>query len=180
MKSQIQRFILVTALTLFSVCAVQAADTSTQGSIVNPEWNGKKIPVGQQCNKFGGDNPMSPQIKITGLPLETQAVLLRFNDESFQKMKQGGHGVIGMRVEPGTTELLFPAIPGHSFKLPDNVFMVRAHKAPTWDKAGAYLPPCSGGKGHRYSVTIQPSTIKNWDKKKFKKIESVKVNIGRY
>jgi hypothetical protein len=33
--------------------------------------------------------------------------------------------------------------------------MIEAHRGPGWDKEGAYMPPCSGGKGHAYYVTIK-------------------------
>ena len=123
---------------------------------------------------------MTPELKITGIPEGTEAVVLRFNDESFPKLKNGGHGQIAMLVDPGTTELLFPAVPGHSSEMPEGVIIVSKHKAPDWDKAGAYLPPCSGGKGNKYTVTIQPSKIKNLEKKKFKKISRFKLDLGKY
>jgi hypothetical protein len=64
--------------------------------------------------------------------------------------------------------------------MPEGVIIVSKHKAPDWDKAGAYLPPCSGGKGNKYTVTIQPSKIKNLEKKKFKKISRFKLDLGKY
>ena len=149
-------------------------------NFTNSAWGGKKIPEKQQCQKFGGVNPMSPEIKITGIPQKTEAILLKFNDDSYNKMKHGGHGIVGMLIDPGTTEIIFPAIPGHTFDLPDGVFVVRPQKNPSWDKAGAYLPPCSGGQGNKYSVTVQASKIKNLDKKKFKKIARKKITMGRY
>ena len=33
--------------------------------------------------------------------------------------------------------------------------MIEAHRGPGWDKEGAYMPPCSGGKDHAYYVTIK-------------------------
>ena len=40
-------------------------------------------------------------------------------------------------------------------ELPSGFSVVEAHQAPTWDKAGAYLPPCSGGQGNSYYVTVK-------------------------
>ena len=77
----------------------QSFAQSMEANINDPAWNGKQIPKGLQCNKFGGKNPMSPEIKITGIPEGTEAILLRFSDESFQRMKNGGHGVVAMLLE---------------------------------------------------------------------------------
>lgn len=29
------------------------------------------------------------------------------------------------------------------------------HRGPDWDKAGAYMPPCSGGNKHPYHVIVK-------------------------
>ncbi len=158
----------------------QSIAGSLEASFIDPAWDGKRVPKGQQCQQFGGINPMSPEIKITGIPEGTEAIVLRFNDQTYQPMNNGGHGKIAVLIEPGTTELIFPSVPGHSFDLPEGVLVVAAHRAPEWDIAGAYLPPCSGGENYKYSVTIQPSKIKNLKRKKFKKIERIKLNMGRF
>jgi hypothetical protein len=60
---------------------------------------------------------MTPELKITGIPEGTEAVVLRFNDESFPKLKNGGHGQIAMLVDwlipglPNCFSLLFQDIP---------------------------------------------------------------------
>ncbi len=48
-----------------------------------------------------------------------------------------------------------PPVRGHTFDLPVPFFLIEAQRAPLWDKAGAYLPPCSGGKGNEYYVTVR-------------------------
>ncbi len=177
MKKKLSISILGLALIL---TVSQSFAESLKVSINDPVWDGKEVPKGQQCNKFGGNNPMTPEIKITGIPDGTEAIVLRFNDESIPRMNNGGHGIIAMLLEPGTSDLIFSSVPGHTFDLPEGVLMVKAHSAPRWDKAGAYLPPCSGGTHNSYSVTIQPSKIKNLKKKKFKKIASIKIKLGKY
>ena len=42
----------------------------------------------------------------------------------------------------------------YSFDLPPGFFLVSAHRAAGWDIEGAYLAPCSGGKGNRYYVRV--------------------------
>lgn len=70
-------------------------------------------------------------------------------------MDDGGHGKIGYRITKGTTETAIPSVPGHTFALPEGFFLVAAHQGSSWDKAGAYMPPCSGGMGNRYYVTVK-------------------------
>ena len=48
-----------------------------------------------------------------------------------------------------------PSVPGHTFDLPPSFKIIEAHRGPGWDKAGAYMPPCSGGKGHAYYLTVK-------------------------
>jgi len=136
--------------------------------ITDSAWDGKKVPDGQQCQRFGG-NGSTPTIRASDIPAGTQAVILAFTDRSVQKMNNGGHGKIGMLVEEDSTEVEIPSVPGHSFELPDDVFLVSAQRNPSWDKAGAYMPPCSGGRGNNYVVMVQAVTIKNLEKKKFQR-----------
>ena len=177
MKNTIIKWFIGVGLT-----AVFTAATASEFSAVtiDPLWDGKNVPKGQQCQRFGGESPMSPQIKISNIPEGTEAIVVKFNDESYYDMNYGGHGKLAMVIEPGATEVLFPAIAGHSYDLPEGVIMISAHKAPHWDKEGAYMPPCSGGKRNKYTATIEASKVKNLEKKKFKKIQRTKVKLGKY
>lgn len=56
------------------------------------------------------------------------------------------------------TEVVIPPVQGHTFDVPAGFKMIEAHRGPGWDKAGACMPPCSGGKGHAYYVTIKAMT----------------------
>lgn len=95
-------------------------------------------------------------------------------------MNNRGHGKLGIRVEAGATSVNFPSIPGHTFDLPDGAFMVKEHRNPDWATAGAYMPPCSGGIGNTYYLTVIAAKIKNFDKKKFKKLAKSKLVMGNY
>ena len=43
--------------------------------------------------------------------------------------------------------------------------MVKEHQGPGWDKAGAYMPPCSGGRGNDYYVTVKAVAASGDEKK---------------
>ena len=53
------------------------------------------------------------------------------------------------------TNIIIPSVKGHTFELPSAFFSVAVHRGPDWDKAGAYMPPCSGGNKHPYHVIVK-------------------------
>ena len=148
-------------------------------ALADPTWDGKKVPDGEQCKRFGGQG-QTPKLSVKGIPAGAEAIVLEFNDKTYRQMDKGGHGKIGFELPPEATEVVIPTVPGHSFDLPQGFFVVKAHKAPTWDQAGAYLPPCSGGQGNSYTVTVKAVVFKNKEKKKFKVLEKATVKMGRY
>ena len=144
---------ILSSLLLLLSSSVAAEQASFEASLADPAWNGKTIPKGQQCNKFGGQG-MTPRLSVRNIPTGSTAIVMEYSDLSYAPMSQGGHGKIGYR--PGTNlNIEIPSIAGHSFDLPENFFLIAAQQAPQWDKAGAYLPPCSGGKGNQYQLTVK-------------------------
>ena len=131
------------------------AATPFIASLNDSHWDGKWIPVEQQCLTFGGNQPATPALKIMGIPEQTNLLILEYSDRSYQPMNNGGHGRMAYAISSPTQSLQLPAIAGHSFELPNGFMALEAHRNPKWDKAGAYMPPCSGGKGNSYYVTIQ-------------------------
>ena len=123
-------------------------------SFADSKWNGKEIPNGQQCGKFGG-NASTPQLIVGNIPPEANALVMEYSDRNSRRMNNGGHGKIGYRIKSGSHQVVIPSVPGHTFDLPKDFFLIAAHKNPAWDKAGAYMPPCSGGKGNLYVVEVK-------------------------
>lgn len=159
--------------------AANAEAAGLQAQLSGPEWNGKSVPAGQQCHRFGGHGA-TPRLAVSGIPTGAQALVLAFSDRDYKPMDDGGHGVIGYRIPPGTHgALVIPSVPGHTFELPTGFFVVRAHANPAYDIAGAYLPPCSGGKGHRYYVTVEAVTLDAAGHPASRLGKTV-VDIGRY
>ena len=87
---------------------------------------------------------------------------------------------IGYRIPPGTTEATVPSVPGHTFDLPEGFFLVAAHVNPSWDKAGAYMPPCSGGRGNRYDVTVKAVFEAPDPKNESKLLGKADLTMGNY
>lgn len=132
---------------------ILASDMS--GKLNGSMWDGISVPQGQQCQKFGGNAPKTPPLSVTGIPVGANLLVMEFSDRSYKRMDNGGHGKIGFALNKPINSAVIPHVAGHSFSLPTGFFMVAAHRSPKWDKAGAYMPPCSGGKGNAYYVTIK-------------------------
>ena len=118
-------------------------------------WDGVTVPEGQQCQKFGGINPSTPEWMVSDIPAGSNAIILEYSDRDSKKMNNGGHGQMKFAINSTAGKVKIPSVPGHTFDLPSGFTMIEAHRGAGWDKEGAYMPPCSGGKGHEYYLTIK-------------------------
>jgi hypothetical protein len=123
-------------------------------SFADPAWNGQKVPDKQWCQKFGGSGA-TPALTLANVPAGTSAVVLAFNDETYEAMNNGGHGAVRFAVTPTNGAVSLPSVPGETDALPAGVTTEKAHLASDYSgTGGAYLPPCSGGKGNTYTATV--------------------------
>lgn len=122
-------------------------------SFVNSDWNGKTVPNGQQCKMFEG-NGSSPEMKISNIPKGTNAILVSFNDNTFIKNDNGGHGIVGLWIKDDQTSVVIPSVAGESNDLPPGMFIEERFRS-NRGKDGVYLPPCSGGLGNEYNASIK-------------------------
>ena len=135
-------------------------------------WDGKKVPSGQQCNLFGGKGATPPMV-VSGLPKGTVWVAVAYNDRDFGPLsRNGGHGTIGFPVKGATAKL--PAVPGMTDKLPGGAKVLAKAKSTGEYSSTGYLPPCSGGRGHRYMADVLALGADG------KTLEKVTIEIGRY
>ena len=144
------------AVAILTPLQVMAADMSAK--ITDAAWDGKTVPEGQQCNRFGG-KAMSPTLNVMDIPAATDALIIAFDDRSYGPMNNGGHGQVIYNIAKGVGQADVPSIPPHTFDLPDGFTLLSAHKAPSWDTAGAYMPPCSGGGGNSYAIVVKAVTM---------------------
>ena len=153
--------------------AGSAAAADLKVSIEGGGWGGAWVPDDQVCQRFGGRGA-TPPFRIANLPAETTRIEIAFNDESYGPMDDGGHGVLAFAVAAGQSAVTLPAVPGETDKLPPGVTKIAGHRAPDWSgTGGAYLPPCSGGRGNSYTATIRAVAGG-------KTLAQTKVGIGRY
>ncbi|MFT6925311.1 MAG: hypothetical protein ACJAZP_000891 [Psychromonas sp.] len=146
---------LKTLMTSMIVLSFSGAASAMDIKFADSAWDGIKIPEGQQCQKFGGNNPSTPKWIITGITPGASAVVLEYSDRDSKNMNNGGHGRMSFAIDSTAKNVEIPSIPGHTFDIPPKFTMIEEHRGSGWDIAGAYMPPCSGGKDHAYYVTIK-------------------------
>ena len=146
---------------IFTSLLLSAFSTSAfamDAKFADAVWDGIKIPTGQQCQKFEGKSPSTPKLIVSDIAADTSSLVLEYSDRDSEKMNNGGHGRMSYALGSSVTQVEIPSIPGHTFEIPATFKVIEAQRSPGWDTAGAYMPPCSGGKGHSYYVTIKAIT----------------------
>ena len=156
-----------------SIMAGPALAGKLQVSFADSSWTGKKIPKGQHCKKFGG-NGATPELKVSGIPEGATAILVEFNDASYQPLSnRGGHGIVGFE-HAGGGEAVLPPVPGGTKETPAGTWIEKKNRATgAWASPG-YLPPCSGGNGNRYFAVVKAVDTDR------KVLAKAKITIGRY
>ncbi len=147
-------------------------------SFVDSQWNGNIIPSGQNCKHFGG-NGSTPQLQVNNIPSSANAVIVEFSDETYTPMDNGGHGKIGIWTN-GKTSITIPSVAGETKSVPDNMFIEAEHQGTHRGQAGAYLPPCSGGKGNTYYADVKAVYKAKSDKEESKLLGKGKIILGKY
>lgn len=162
-------------LPLLLLCFALPAQAEARLTVrfANPVWNGVTIPAGQHCPKFGGAGS-TPALNVFELPTGTAALLLEFSEKG-GKLDNGGMGRIGYVINKGVASAQVPSIHGNSMNLPAGFFLVSPHQGD--DAPGAYLPPCSGGKGVRYTLIVRALDAPNKDGKV---LGEGRLELGRY
>ena len=144
----------ILTLTTFSLMSLSAANLSA--TFADDIWKKSAVPKTEVCSNFNTKAGSTPSIILKNIPATTDKIMLTFSDETFKGMRDGGHGVISYAVPANSTSLTIPSVQGETFTLPKGFESVVKHRAEKYKKTpGAYLAPCSGGKGNTYSVVIK-------------------------
>lgn len=159
---------LALALMLGAGAAQAQMSVQLQGA-----WNGKAVPKGQQCPFYGGHGA-TPPMRVTGIPRGAAWLYVAFNDRDYPPLsRDGGHGVIGFPVHGHRATL--PPVPGmRPRRLPGGARVISAARATGKLASPGFLPPCSGGKGHRYMADVKAVSARG------RVLAEVRVPIGRY
>lgn len=148
-------------------------------SFADSAWDGKVVPEGQQCHKFGGEGS-TPSLVVEGVPAEANAIIVEFNDASYMDLSSdGGHGKIGFWVKGGGKKVL-ASVKGHTEKMPDGTFLEKRNRASGDYATPGYLPPCSGGRGNYYFADVKAVFKAKTEKEKSKLLAVGKIELGKY
>jgi hypothetical protein len=141
------------AIALAALSFPALAQSQLTVAFADPLWTGDKVPADQHCPLQGGHGA-TPALTVAGVPDGTSQITVAFNDETYQPMNDGGHGVIGFDVAATGGTATLPSVPGNTAELPAGAHVVTASRAPGDYASPGYLPPCSGGNGNTYSATV--------------------------
>ena len=133
------------------------------------------MPSDQVCFKYITNRAKTPPLKVGNIPAGTTHIIVSFNDESYGPMCCGGHGAVRFKVD-GNAIATLPAVPAETSDLPDGVETESAHSGPYG--SGAYLPPCSGGRGNTYSADVKAVSVSTG--KSGKLLGRGKIYLGDY
>ena len=149
-----------------------------QVAFADPQWDGRTVPVGQRC-RWAGGNGSTPPLRVDGIPRAANDLLVEFSDRSYFLMDHGGHGEIGLWLRGTPASVTIPAVAGESLELPEGMFVERKHQGWLRGHGGAYLPPCSGGRGHRYYATVK-AVYKSADGGESRLLGEQNIELGEY
>lgn len=149
-----------------------------QVAFADPQWDGRTVPAGQRC-RWAGGNGSTPPLRVDNIPRGANALLVAFSDRSYFLMDHGGHGEIGLWLHGTPASVTIPAVAGESLELPEGMFVERKHQGWLRGHGGAYLPPCSGGRGHRYYATVK-AVYKAADGGESRLLGEQSIELGEY
>ena len=133
-----------------------------KAEFTDSKWDGITVPKDEVCSNFNEKAGSTPALKISNIPSGASKIVFTYNDKTFTKMDNGGHGIVSYKVSENAKEINIPALPGETFELADGFESVTAHTGTRFKKTpGAYLAPCSGGKGNTYIVNINAVDANN-------------------
>ncbi len=168
--------LLFSIATLTTLTTISLSAANMTADFADPKtWNGEMVPEEAVCSNYNTEAGSTPEIVLRNIPKGTQDIILTFTDETFKGMRNGGHGILSYTLEDETYKVIIPTVQGETFDLPEDFTSVVQHRGTKYGKTqGAYLAPCSGGKGNTYSVLIQAVD------KKSNELDQVTLTLGKY
>lgn len=141
------------ASSILMVSSLIASDLKID--FMDKKWDGIIVPKDEVCSNYNIEAGSTPAFKISNIPVNATKIIFSYNDKTFTKMDNGGHGVIAYNISKGSKVTEVPSLLGETFKVDKGFEIVQPHTGTRFNKtAGAYLAPCSGGKNNTYSVTV--------------------------
>ena len=82
-------------------------------------------------------------------------------------------------MQEGSPSAMLASVPGETEDLPAGAFVENPNRARGSYARPGYLPPCSGGGGHRYFAEVK-AVRKGEGEKKPEVLSKVKIQLGKY
>ncbi|MGE5548606.1 MAG: hypothetical protein ACM33T_17000 [Solirubrobacterales bacterium] len=143
-----------------------------------PAWDGNTVPKDGTCQIFGGKGE-SPALTVSGIPAGVNAIVVEFSDRTYTPMDNGGHGVIGWKIEPGAATTTLRPVPGMTADVGEGAWIVRDNRAAK-NPAPGYRGPCSGGKGNTYEADVKAVQKLAQDGGEGKVLATGRIRLGTY
>ena len=174
------KFGLLLAIAAVALLPVVASAADMTVVFADPAWTGDQIPEGQHCKKFGG-NAATPPLTVSGIPAGANAIVVEFNDKSYNKLsRDGGHGKVGFLVPDGETEVTLIAVPGGTDALPGGTWLVKKNRAKGAWRSDGYLPPCSGGQRNTYAADVIAVVVDLATMEVQEELAETTIKLGKY
>lgn len=141
-------------------------------------WDGKAVPKDGICQVHGGRGD-TPELKVSGIPAGANAVIVEFSDRSFAPMDNGGHGIIGWKIEPGATTATLKPVPGMTSKVADGTWIEGDNRSSN-SPAPGYRGPCSGGRGNTYEADVKAVYKPTKDGEEGKLLAKGRIRLGTF
>lgn len=158
---------------LFVVSSLVGADLKVD--FIDKKWDGVTVPKDEVCSNYNTKAGSTPPLLISNIPSNGAKIIFTYNDKTFTKMDNGGHGILALPIAHNTKSISVPAVAGETFAISKMFEVVEAHTGTRFNKtAGAYLAPCSGGKNNTYTVNISVVDDGN------KTLSSYELTLGKF
>ena len=146
-------------------------------AFADAKWDGKTVPADEVCKPYGAKNPMSPALQVAGIPAGADTLIVEFNDLTYTPLSTGGgHGAFSLAIPSGASSMTVPSVPAETTQLPAGITQVKLHGGGVKGLgAGAYLPPCSGGRGNLYQARVHAV-----DSATHRVLGQGEIKLGRY
>ncbi len=140
-------------------------------------WNGEVIPSVGMCRRCGGEG-MSPALLVAGIPAGAEALIVEFDDLSYEPLARfGGHGTLRVDCR-GATEVRVPSVVEGTLAMPDGVRIERPHRAPVATPDG-YLGPCACDGSHNlYQATVRAVVLDSSPKRSHRVLSVARLRMG--
>jgi len=175
----VRRVVLVLTLAVLEGCGGTPGSGGPALTVrfADATWDGATIPRVGMCRRCGGEG-MSPALLVAGVPTGAEALIVEFDDLSFEPLARfGGHGTLRVDCR-GATEVRVPSVVEGTMSMPDGVRIERPHRAPVATPDG-YLGPCAcDGSRNLYQATVKAVVLDPSPKRDHRVLSVARLRLG--